>query len=451
MDYTITIFGATGNLMYKKLIPALVRLVYSEKISNNVQIRCVGRKTMTNQEYKRLLYDKSQSKKGELKRLFRQLSYHAVDFADPNSYKELASPTSGAIYYLSVPPSLFPVIAKSLSVSGLVEKGNAKHRVVFEKPFGEGLESAKQINKELSKYLAEKQIYRIDHYLGKDMIQNILVLRFTNGFFEHMWNKNFIERVTIVAKESETVMDRGIYYDGIGALKDMVQSHLMQLAALIAMEAPKEYKPDLIRQAKVDVFQKIKIDPSNVVWGQYKGYLKETHIPVDSKTETFVFLKASIDTPRWEGVPFYVMTGKALDEKQSEIRIQFKDSSHGHAFWPNTKLQKNILVIRIAPAEGMTLNFNLKALGLSQIIQKEFMDYCHDCEPLGDNPEAYEKLILDIFMGNPTLFTSWQEVEAAWTIIHELREHRPAPYRYLNYKDIIKHVKSIHPEVKDEI
>jgi len=451
MDYTITIFGATGNLMYKKLIPALVRLVYSEKLSNSVQIRCVGRKQMTTQEYKRLLYDKSQSKKGELKRLFRQLSYHAVDFADPNTYEPLASPTSGAIYYLSVPPSLFPVIAKSLSVSGLVEKGNAKHRVVFEKPFGEGLESAKQINKELSKYLAEKQIYRIDHYLGKDMIQNILVLRFTNGFFEHMWNKNFIERVTIVAKESETVMDRGIYYDGIGALKDMVQSHLMQLAALIAMEAPKEYKPDLIRQAKVNVFQKIKIDPSNVVWGQYRGYLKEAHIPVDSKTETFVFLKASIDTPRWQGVPFYFMTGKALDEKQSEIRIQFKDSSHGHAFWPNSKLQKNILVIRIAPSEGMTLNFNLKALGLSQIIQKEFMDYCHDCEPLGDNPEAYEKLILDIFMGNPTLFTSWQEVEAAWTIIHELREHRPAPYRYLNYKDIIKHVKSIHPEVKDEI
>jgi glucose-6-phosphate 1-dehydrogenase len=451
MDNTITIFGATGNLMYKKLMPALVRLVYSEKLSKNVKIRCVGRKVMTNQEYKRLLYEKSESKKGELKRLFRQLSYHAVDFADPSTYKQLAPETKGGIYYLAVPPGLFPVIAKSLSLSGLVEKGNGDHRVVFEKPFGEGLESAKQINKELSKYLAEKQIYRIDHYLGKDMIQNVLVLRFTNGFFEHMWNKNFIERVTIVAKESETVMDRGNYYDGIGALKDMVQSHLMQLAALVAMEAPKEYKPDFIRQAKVKVLQQIKIDPSNVVWGQYKGYLKETHIPIDSITETFVFLKAEIDNPRWEGVPFYFMTGKALNEKQSEVRIQFKDSSNGAMFWPKSKLQKNVLVIRIAPTEGMTLNFNLKALGLSQVIQKEFMDYCHDCEPLGDNPEAYEKLILDIFMGNPTLFTSWQEVEAAWSIIHELREHRPSPYRYTSYNDLMKHVKSVHPEVKDEI
>jgi glucose-6-phosphate 1-dehydrogenase len=348
---------------------------------------------------------------------------------------------------LAIPPGLFPVVAKSLFVSGLVEKGNPKHRVVFEKPFGEGLFSAIKINKELSKYLKEKQIYRIDHYLGKDMIQNVLVLRFTNGLFEHTWNKNFIESVTIMAKESETVMDRGNYYDGIGALKDMVQSHLMQLSALIAMEQPKEFNADLIRQAKVDVLTHMSIETKDVILGQYKGYLKEMHIPEDSKTETFVFLKATIDTPRWEGVPFYFVTGKALDEKRSEVRILFKESSQGNAFWPKAKLQKNELVIRIAPEEGVTLNFNVKELGLSQIIQKEFLDYRHEWVGFGNNPEAYEKLFLDIFMGNMTLFTSWDEVEAAWKIIHELREHRPKPYRYSSYNEVMKQVKKVFPEV----
>jgi glucose-6-phosphate 1-dehydrogenase len=447
MDYTITIFGATGNLMYKKLMPALVRLINTEKISTNVEIRCVGRKPMSNQEYKRLLYDKSQAKKGELKRVFRQLTYYSIDFSDPSTYGVLKTTKSGSIFYLAIPPGLFPVVARSLSASGLVEKGNPKHRVVFEKPFGEGLFSAIEINKELSKYLTEKQIYRIDHYLGKDMIQNVLVLRFTNGLFEHTWNKNFIESVTIMAKESETVMDRGNYYDGIGALKDMVQSHLMQLSALIAMEQPQEFNADLIRQAKVDVLTHMSIQTKDVILGQYKGYLKEMHIPEESKTETFVFLKATIDTPRWQGVPFYFVTGKALDEKRSEVRILFKESSQGNAFWPKAKLQKNELVIRIAPEEGVTLNFNVKELGLSQIIQKEFLDYRHEWVGFGNNPEAYEKLFLDIFMGNMTLFTSWDEVEAAWKIVHELREHRPKPYRYSSYNEIMKQVKKVFPEV----
>lgn len=447
MDYTITIFGATGNLMYKKLMPALVRLINSEKISTNVEIRCVGRKVMRNQEYKRLLYEKSQAKKGELKRVFRQLTYYSLDFSDPKTYDVLTTTTKGSIYYLAIPPGLFPVVANNLSVSGLVEKGNPKHRVVFEKPFGESLPSAMDINKELTKYLSEKQIYRIDHYLGKDMIQNVLVLRFTNGLFEHTWNKDFIESVTIMAKESETVMDRGNYYDGIGALKDMVQSHLMQLSALIAMEQPPTFDADAIRKAKVNVLRHMSIATSDVVFGQYKDYVKEKHIPVDSKTETFVTLKATIDTPRWRGVPFYFVTGKALDEKRSEVRVVFKDSSQGSAFWPKAKLQKNELVIRIAPEEGVTLNFNVKALGLSQVIEQEFLDYRHEWVGFGNNPEAYEKLFLDIFLGNMTLFTSWDEVEAAWKIIHELREHRPQPYRYTSYKDMIKHVKKVIPEV----
>ena len=448
MDYTITIFGATGNLMYKKLMPALVRLIYSEKISTNVEIRCVGRKVLTNQAYKRLLYEKSQAKKGELKRVFRQLSYYSVDFSDPSTYSALQTTTKGSIYYLAIPPGLFSVVANSLSLSGLVEKGNPKHRVVFEKPFGEDLASASSINKELTKYLSEQQIYRIDHYLGKDMIQNVLFLRFTNGLFENTWNKDFIESVTIMAKESETVMDRGNYYDGIGALKDMVQSHLMQLSALIAMEQPREFTSELIRQAKVDVLTNMSIKTEDVVLGQYKGYLKELHIPEDSKTETFVYIKAMIDTPRWHGVPFYFVTGKALDEKRSEVRIVFKSSSQGDAFWPKEKLSNNELVIRIAPEEGVTLNFNVKALGLSQVIQQEFLDYSHEWIGFGDNPEAYEKLFLDIFQGNMTLFTSWNEVEAAWKIIHELREHRPKPYRYASFKDMMKEVKKTLPEVR---
>jgi glucose-6-phosphate 1-dehydrogenase len=449
MDYTITIFGATGNLMYSKLIPALVRLINTEKISTNVQIRCVGRKPMTNQAYKRLLYEKSSAKKGELKRVFRQLSYYSLDFSDPATYEVLKTTTKGSIYYLAIPPGLFPVVASGLSIAGLVEKGNPKHRVVFEKPFGEGLASAISINNELTKYLSEQQIYRIDHYLGKDMIQNVLVLRFTNGLFEHTWNKDFIESVTIMAKESETVMERGNYYDKIGALKDMVQSHLMQLSALIAMEQPKEFTADLIRKAKVDALTHMSIDTKDVILGQYKGYLKEMHIPEDSKTETFVYLKATINTPRWQGVPFYFVTGKALDEKRSEVRIVFKSSSQGDAFWPKEKLSNNELVIRIAPDEGVTLNFNVKALGLSQLIQQEFLDYRHEWVGFGNNPEAYEKLFLDIFLGNMTLFTSWDEVEAAWKIIHELREHRPKPYRYTSYKDMMKQVRRTLPEVTE--
>ncbi|ABR49596.1 glucose-6-phosphate 1-dehydrogenase [Alkaliphilus metalliredigens QYMF] len=445
------IFGATGNLTYKKLLPALYRLMDQNLISSATKIICIGRKNFTTKSY---IEDALTQVKEEINwSVFKKsLFYYQMDIESMPDYIALKTfienncqmYTDNSIFYLATAPGLFPIIARGISEGNLVSKEDLKGRVVFEKPFGEDLDSAKKYNQMVRDYFDENQIYRIDHYLGKEMIQNILVVRFSNKIFEDIWNNKGIKSVTILAKETGGVMNRGGYYDGSGALKDMVQNHLMQMLSLIAMEPPEDFDTDDIRQRKVQVIQKLKanFNAENLLVGQYKGYKKEKGVDPDSKTETFVFLKAEIDTERWKGVPFYILTGKQLDEKKSEIIIEFLENSHSHKKWPKDSIQSNRLIIRVDPEDGITFQINTKIPGLSSDVKPVVLDYCHGCQAIGNLPEAYEKLLLDIVLGDTTLFPRWDEIEHSWQFIDQVKAYLgdTTPIEYTNFEELRKKV-----------
>lgn len=435
----LAIFGATGNLMYKKLLPAIAALQTNHLLDPDTKILCIGRADHTLESYIKTAQSQIQTTI-DWHSLTPIIEYFRMDFDQLSSYQSLQTYMNGngaskRLFYLAVAPELFPIIAEGISSVQLIKKNDEFGRIVFEKPFGEDLKTAKSINTMLWKYFDESQIYRVDHYLGKEMIQNILVMRFANKLFENNWNSLAIEKITIIAKETEGVMNRGNYYDHVGALKDMIQSHLLQMAALIAMEVPKSFDVDGIREEKVKVLKQIRVDQKAVMTGQYLGYLNEKNIQTDSKTETAVFMKAYFDTPRWKGVPFYFLTGKKFNEKRSEIIIDFEDNTVQESLWPNQEIIKNQLVIRVAPDEGVTFRMNVKEHGLSNMIQKVEMDYCHDCNVVGNKPEAYERLLLDFIRGNSTLFTRWDEIEAAWKIIDSIKNRVIEPVIYLDFND----------------
>ncbi len=440
MKTYLAVFGATGNLMYKKLLPAFAALQAKGLLPVDTKILCVARSPYTTSEY--LSIAKEQVKELiDWNELAKIVEYFQMDFFSPQSYERLHQRMKDQIhterlFYLAVGPELFGTIAKGISESKLIEKNDPTGRIVFEKPFGEDLSSAKSINALLWSYFDESQIYRVDHYLGKEMIQNILVMRFANRLFEHNWNHQAIEKVAIIAKEKEGVMNRGNYYDHVGALKDMVQSHLMQMAALVAMEVPKSFDDQGIRAEKVKVLKHLSVNKNRILMGQYLGYQAEKNIAIGSQTETFVFLETHIDTPRWKNVPFYFLTGKMLDEKKSEIIIDFKDNAEQALLWPNQPIMKNRLIINVAPGEGVTFRLNVKKFGLSNQIDSMAMDYCHDCAHIGNKPESYERLLLDLIKGNSTLFTRWDEIETSWKIIDEIKAEPYQPLVYSSYETL---------------
>ena len=436
MKKIITIFGATGNLMYKKLFPALSNLFKNKFLDSKTKIYLVGRKDYTLEDY--LLEAKKEIKTNiEWDLLLPHLNYIQMDFSSLDDYKRLKTiinedeSLKDKMFYLAVPPQLFPVIAKGINSSGLITKGSENERIVFEKPFGEDLTTAQEINKELWQYFEEKQIYRIDHYLGKEMIQNILIVRFTNTIFEQAWNNKTISSIQIVAKETEGVLRRGNYYDKVGALKDMVQSHLLQMVSLVTMEKPKTFASDDIKDEKVKVIKQLSIDKEDIILGQYQGYQDSINIESGSTTETFVFAKACINNERWKGVPIYLLTGKSLDEKKSEIIINFKNDSTNFKNVLNNKL-----IIRVAPVEGVNFIFNVKEAGLGEKVVPANLDYCHTCNYLGNTPEAYEKLLLDLFNKQNSLFTRWDEIENSWKIIDEVKTYKHELFIYKNYEEI---------------
>ena len=451
MKTYLAIFGATGNLMYKKLLPALAALQSNNLLDPDTKILCIGRANHTLESYIETAKKQVQASI-DWNKLIPLLEYFRMDFDQLDSYPFLRNHMSSEgetkrLFYLAVAPELFPIIAEGISSVELIKKEDTLGRIVFEKPFGEDLKTAKSINSMLWKFFDESQIYRVDHYLGKEMIQNILVMRFANKLFENNWNSLAIEKVTIIAKETEGVMNRGNYYDHVGALKDMIQSHLLQMAALIAMEVPKSFDVDGIREEKVKVLKHIRVDQKAVMTGQYIGYLNELNILPNSKTETAVFMKAYFDTPRWKGVPFYFLTGKKFNEKRSEIIIDFENNSVQESLWPNQEIVRNQLVIRVAPDEGVTFRLNVKEHGLSNVIQKVEMDYCHDCNVVGNKPEAYERLLLDFIRGNSTLFTRWDEIEAAWKIIDLIKNQDIEPIKYHDFDHFIH---QINPTLKGD-
>ncbi|MDO9629790.1 MAG: glucose-6-phosphate dehydrogenase, partial [Acholeplasmataceae bacterium] len=332
-DLIITIFGATGDLTSRKLLPALAKLYKRKKITEKMMIVALGRRAYNTQSYLEYMQE-SATTKLDLKTLEKIVLYHQIEITNLNEYKDLVEKIKSEkhehtreLFYLAIGPELFPIVSKNINESKLVSMGDVNQSIIFEKPFGHDLNSAKEINEMLWNYFDEKQIYRIDHYLGKEMIQNIMMVRFANRIFEEIWHNRSIKSVKIIAKETDGILGRAGYYDHSGALKDMVQSHLLQMLSMIAMEVPMSYFSEDVKNEKVRVLKHLSFDKDSLIFAQYDGYLEEKNIAPNSKTETFVFLKAFVNTPRFKGVPFYLMTGKKLDQKESLIIVEFEETS----------------------------------------------------------------------------------------------------------------------------
>lgn len=447
-----TIFGGTGNLTYNKLIPAYYQLFIEGRMKDNVSIVAIGRRDKNSDLYREELYPILKKKVKEFSdETFEQFKklvhYFQMDFADEEGYKELHTymnktdaehnASGNRIYYLATSPTDFPFISEQLKDKGLLDNCGFS-RAVFEKPFGFDLDSALKINATISAIFGEENIYRIDHYLGKEMIQNINMVRFSNQIFSTVWNKESIDNVQISVKESVGVEERGGYYDDSGALRDMVQNHLLQILALVAMEPPVGFSTKQVREQKVKVLKKLRVNKNladrELIFGQYAGYKDEVKVDPDSVTETFVAMKCQVDTPRWEGVPFYLRTGKALDDHEAEVIIEFKNDECCRTL--NAEAEPNLLIIKIQPEEGIYFRINTKEPRSDNKLMTVSMDYCQSCNFLYKSPEAYERLLLDIMNGDATLFTSWEEVETAWELISDLTVASAAKKSYMTSYEI---------------
>ena len=439
-DLIITIFGATGDLTSRKLLPALAKLYKRKKISDKMMIVALGRRAYDTNAYLEYMKESS-SAKLDIKTLEKIVEYHQIEITDLADYKNLVEKISShkyentrELFYLAIGPELFPVVSKNINESKLVEMGNTNQSIIFEKPFGHDLESAKGINEMLWNYFDEKQIYRIDHYLGKEMIQNIMMVRFANRIFEEIWHNRSIKSVKIIARETDGILGRAGYYDTSGALKDMVQSHLLQMLSMIAMEVPLSYHSDDVKDEKVKVLKHLSFEKDSLIFAQYDGYLEEKNISEGSKTETFVFLKAFVNTPRFKGVPFYLMTGKKLDKKESVIIIEFEETSEQRKW--NLPLSTNKLYIKIAPLDGVGLVLNSKVPGLRDDVETVELEYCIACHAVGNMSEAYEKLLLEVTEHHKSLFTRWDEIELSWHFIDQIKKYQSNPIQYKDYEDI---------------
>lgn len=407
----VMIFGATGDLTYQKLLPALYSLFDHGALCEEFQLVCVGRRHYTLDEYLDNL-DKSYAMQLNFQNFKKHIQYHQLDFTDGDSYKHLSvySMDRNWIFYLATAPKYFSMIAQKLHHLDFLKEEPYFKRIVFEKPFGVNFNDAKAINASIGEILDERQIYRIDHYLGKEMIQNILLTRYYNTVIEMLWHKDAIDAFEIVIAEDVGVKNRGGYYDNSGALKDMVQNHVFQIVALLAMDLPETLTPSAIRKTKTHVLKHLKLTEDNV-FGQYEGYLEEKNIRPDSKTETFVAMKLLVDQKRWKDVPFYIKTGKALSNKHAHVVARFKQNFGG--------AEENLLMIEIQPEEGIYLQLNSKRPGISNDVSKVTLDYCHSCLKYGSEPSAYGRLLLDVALGDKSLFASWDEIETSWRIIDE--------------------------------
>jgi glucose-6-phosphate 1-dehydrogenase len=441
----ITIFGAKGDLTRRKLIPALYNLFTGGHLPSIFGIYCVDFLESDENVFKNDLLTginefsrNGVAEETKWKEFAARLFYFQGDFQDTKMFSVLKTSADDfdnknkqrgtRIFYFATAPRFIEVIADGLYTHKLCNKA-LLDRIVIEKPFGSDLKTAKELNIFLSHRFAEKQLYRIDHYLGKETVQNIMAFRFANYVFEPLWNKKYIDHIQISVGEQVGVGKRGGYYDSSGALRDMVQNHLLQLLCIIAMDCPSAYKAEIIRDAKTKVLKSVKHISrkevfNNVVRGQYvagtiddkpgPGYREEEHVAPESTTETFVSAKLFIDNKRWQGVPFFLTTGKALFKQVSVIVVQFKDSPH-KIF--KGDIVPNRLVISIQPEMEISLLFENKVPGLEMKLKAVDMDFTYQEAYAESLPEAYETLLLDVLHGDPTLFMRADQVEAAWKIV----------------------------------
>ncbi|WP_077624619.1 glucose-6-phosphate dehydrogenase [Sediminibacillus massiliensis] len=447
----LVIFGATGDLANRKLFPSIYRLYKNGKLSEDFAVVGVARRPLTNENFrdnvKRSIPEKWQDNEAiDLETFASHFYYHPFDVTDLASYQKLNDllgtldekhhTEENRIFYLAMAPNFFGTIAKNLKSEGLTDtKGWS--RLVIEKPFGSDYESAKQLNEEIRHAFTEDQIYRIDHYLGKEMVQNIEVIRFANAIFEPLWNNQYIANIQITSSETLGVEDRGRYYEKSGALRDMVQNHMLQMLALLAMEPPIKLSPDEIRSEKVKALRAMRtMTVDNVddyfVRGQYgpglsqgqevEGYREGNSVDPESNTETFVAGKLLIDNFRWAGVPFYIRTGKRMSIKATEIVVQFKDLPMNLYFNKGKDIQPNLLVIHIHPDEGVTLHLNAEKAGKGTTSTPIKLNYYTSNEDKINTPEAYEVLLYDCMLGDSTNFTHWDEVALSWKFVDTISE-----------------------------
>lgn len=449
----IVIFGATGDLTSRKLIPALYSLKIQNLMPERFALLGIGRTEIGTDAFREKMHKAvetyHESEGYDLSNVpgfINEIHYHRIDYALESDYKDVRTiiqklcsdcrAEGNIIFYLATPPSLYEVITTNISKAGLADQSNGFRRLIIEKPFGYDLSSARSLNKTLHDLVGEDQIFRIDHYLGKETVQNLLVTRFANGIFEPLWNRNYVHRIEITSAESIGVEERGGYYDSSGALRDMVQNHLLQMVGLTAMEPPSSLDPDAIRNEVLKVFQSFQpikeedVD-KQVIRGQYTGskvrgecltgYRYEKGVDVNSRTETFVAIRFFINNWRWGGVPFYIRTGKRLPTRVTEIVIHFKDSPH-HLFQRViSTLSNNQLIIRIQPDEGIMLKFDMKEPGAGFNVKNVNMDFHYKDLANVRVPSAYERLLHDVMLGDATLFARDDEVETAWKFIEPIQ------------------------------
>ena len=450
----MVIFGATGDLTFRKLIPALYALYNQQMLPEKFKVIGVGRSSISQLTFRdkmilgiRKFSESKHLNEQQINEFTDCLSYFQMDFDDLGEYLKLKNAldeidknegTAGNyLFYLSMPPDMFSVISGNLGKVGLSNPDAGFRRIIIEKPFGYDLESGLELNRKLHEAFAEKQIYRIDHYLGKETVQNLLVMRFANGIYEPLWNRNYVHHVEITSAESLGVESRGGYYDSSGALRDMLQNHLLQVVGLTAMEPPSSMDSDAIRNETLKVLQSLKPIAENdvashVIRGQYvashvrgeflPGYREEKGVNPDSRTETFVAMKFYIDNWRWGGVPFYIRTGKRLPTRVTEVVVHFRPAPHTLFQKDDFAIPYNQLIIRIQPDEGILIKFGMKLPGAGFNVKTVNMDFHYSELSEVHLPSAYERLIYDAMMGDSTLYARADAVEAAWKFVAPIQQ-----------------------------
>ena len=456
----IVIFGASGDLTHRKLIPALYNLYKVGRLSENFSVLGVARSDLNDETFREkmreALIHNEETTPETLDAFCSHLYYQAVNTSDAQDYGKLVprldelhdkyQTCGNTLYYMSTPPSLYGVIPECLAAHGLNTEEYGWKRIIVEKPFGYDEKTAQALDVQIHRFFEEHQIYRIDHYLGKETVQNLLVLRFSNGWFEPLWNRNFIDYVEITGAESIGVEDRGGYYDGSGAMRDMFQNHLLQVLAMVAMEPPAIINANSMRDEVAKVMHSLRPLTAedmehNLVLGQYtaaeingkmeKGYLEEKGVPADSRTETYIALRCEIENWRWAGVPFYVRTGKRLPARVTEIVIHFKTTPHP-VFSQNAP--ENKLIIRIQPDEAISMRFGLKKPGAGFEAKEVSMDFRYADLAGAQVLTAYERLLLDAMKGDATLFARTDAVHAAWKFVQPILDYKANGGRIHEYE-----------------